>query len=260
MIPVAVSRSLEGPLDAPAVVLGSSLGTTRAIWEPQRPLLAAERRVVSYDHRGHGESPVPPAPYSIGDLGGDVLALLDALGLASVAYCGLSLGGMVGLWLAANAPERIESLIVICSSAHPGAPERWAQRAATVRAAGTTEPIVDAVMANWFTADFATHSPQRFAAAKAMLLSSPVEGYVGCCNAIEGLDLRRRLPQITAPTLVISAAGDGSLPPEHGREIATAIPGARFELLPHGAHIANVEEESAVNTLISEHLAVGTHV
>jgi 3-oxoadipate enol-lactonase len=260
MSAVALSYELEGPADAPVVVLASSLGTTRAMWEPQRRLLAADHRVVSFDHRGHGDSPVPSGPYSIEDLGGDALALLDALELASVSWCGISLGGMVGLWLAANAPERIERLIAICTSAHPSPSQGWAVRAATVLAAGGTQTIADAVVGRWFTPEFAAHSPGRVAAARAMLLSTPAEGYAGCCRALERLDLRADLPRITAATLVISAAGDLALPPEHGQAIAAVVPDSRFVLLPHGAHIATIEEETAVNPLIREHLAAGAHV
>jgi 3-oxoadipate enol-lactonase len=260
MSSVALSFEVEGPPGAPTVLLASSLGTTRAMWEPQRRLLAANHRVISFDHRGHGDSPVPPPPYSIEELGGDVLALLDTLALERASCCGISLGGMLGLWLAINAPERIERLIVICTSAHPEPSGQWAARAETVLAAGGTQTIADAVVGRWFTPEFAARSPERVAAAREMLLSSPAEGYAGCCGVLERLDLRDGLARISAPTLVISAAGDLSLPPEHGRAIAAAIPGARFELLPHGAHIVTIEEERDVNPLITEHLAAGAHV
>jgi 3-oxoadipate enol-lactonase len=249
---VELAHSVEGA--GPAVVLASSLGTTREMFAAQRALLARDRTVISYDHRGHGGSPVPPGPYTVADLGGDVLALIDRLELDRVSFVGLSLGGMVGLWLAANAPERVERLIVICSSAYAGPPEPWAQRSAAVIAAGGTQTIADAVVARWFTPAFATSHPETIATAKRWLLASPAVGYAGCCAAIETLDLRPQLGEITAPTLVISAADDEALPPPQGRTIAAGIPAARFELLPRGAHIVTIEEEETVNALITEYL------
>jgi pimeloyl-ACP methyl ester carboxylesterase len=129
---VALSHEISGPGDAPAVLLGGSLGTTAAMWEPQIPTLAAHRRVVSFDHRGHGRSPVPPGPYTIAELGGDVLALMDRLGLARVAYVGLSIGGMVGQWLGIHAPQRIGALVLICTTAAMDSPDPWRARAAAV--------------------------------------------------------------------------------------------------------------------------------
>jgi len=252
---VALAHSVEGA--GPAVVLASSLGTTREMFAGQRTLLARDHTVISYDHRGHGESPAPPGRYTIAELGGDVLALLDGLAVARASFVGVSLGGMVGLWLAANAPERIDRLIVICSSAHPGSPERWAERAATVLAAGSTAPIADAVVGRWFSREFAEREPGVVAAAKGWLLASPAVGYAGCCAAIEVLDLRPELERIAAPTLVISAAQDESLPPAHGRVIASGVAGSRFELLPRGAHIVTIEEEAAVNEMIVRHLGGG---
>jgi 3-oxoadipate enol-lactonase/4-carboxymuconolactone decarboxylase len=255
MSAVDLHFELDGASDAPPVVLSSSLGTTAAMWAPQRAALAADHRVISYDHRGHGDSPVPLGPYAIDDLGGDVLALLDRLEIERASWCGISIGGMVGLWLAANAPERIERLVVICSSAYAPPPSRWADRAAAVLAAGSTQTIADAVVERWFTADYAQRSPEGFAAAKAMLLSAPAEGYAGCCAVIERLDLREELARISAPTLVISAAGDEALPPEHGRAIADAIPQARFVLVEHGAHLVTIEQPAELNRLIATHLA-----
>ena len=144
--------------------MGGSLGTTMAMWEPQLPGLAATHRVLRFEHRGHGGSPVPNGPYSIDALGQDVLAMMDRLGLQRASYCGLSIGGMVGQWLAINAPERIEQLILICTSAYLPPAEGWHDRAATVRAAGTPEAVADAVLTRWFTPSFA-ESPSRRAGA-----------------------------------------------------------------------------------------------
>lgn len=252
---VELHHVLDGPAEGSPLVLSSSLGTTHAMWEPQRVALSAEHRLIRYDHRGHGSSPVPPGDYSIEELGADAIALLDRLGVSATAWCGSSLGAMVGLWLAINAPARIERLIVICSSAHAPPPSRWLERAAAVRAAGSTAAVADAVLERWFTPNFAKASPEAVEPAAAMLRATPAEGYAGCCAVVAGLDLRAGLPRIAAPTLVISAAQDAALPPEHGRAIADAIPGSRFELIAQAAHLASIERADLINQLVAEYLA-----
>lgn len=247
----------EGAADAPALVLGSSLGTTLEMWDPQVPELRAAHDLVRFDHRGHGRSPVPGGPYSIDDLGTDVLRLLDVMELARVSYCGLSLGGMVGMWLAINAPERIDRLVLLCTSAHLPPASGWHERAATVRSAGSSEPIADAVLGRWFTEPFKREHPDVVARHRRMVADTPPEGYAACCEAIAALDLRDRLPRIVAPTLVIGAAQDPSTPPEHQRAIAAAVPGARLEILDPCAHLASVERADLVSMLIAEHLKTG---
>jgi 3-oxoadipate enol-lactonase len=252
-VAVALHHEVSGPADAPALLLGGSLGTTLAMWESQAPL--AERlRTVRYDHRGHGRSPAPPGPYEIADLGRDALALMDRLGLAQASHCGVSLGGMVGMWLAANAPERVERLILICTSAHMAPASAWAERAATVRRTGGTEAIADAVVERWLTPEYAAARPDVRATLRDMLVGASPEGYAACCDAIGDMDLRPLLGRIAAPTLVISGAEDQAAPPEHQRLIADAIPGARHEVLSPAAHIAPVEQAEAINSLILEHL------
>jgi 3-oxoadipate enol-lactonase len=247
----------EGAADAPALVLGSSLGTTLEMWDPQVPQLRAGHDLVRFDHRGHGRSPVPSGPYSIDELGTDVLRLLDVMELARVSYCGLSLGGMVGMWLAINAPERIDRLVLLCTSAHLPPASGWHERAATVRSAGSSEPIADAVLGRWFTEPFKREHPDVVARHRRMVADTPPEGYAACCEAIAALDLRDRLPRIVAPTLVIGAAQDPSTPPEHQRAIAAAVPGARLEILDPCAHLASVERAELVSMLIAEHLKTG---
>ncbi len=254
MSSVALHHVLDGPADGAPIVLSASLGTTHALWEPQLPALAARYRVIRYDHRGHGSSPAPPGDYSLADLGMDVLALLDRLEIATTAWCGVSLGGMVGLWLAINAPERLNSLVVICSSAHAPPASRWLERAAAVRAAGSTAVVADAVLAGWFTPEFARSDPQAVERAGGMLRSTPAGGYAGCCAAVASLDLRDGLARIELPTLVASAAQDTALPREHGLAIAAAVRGARFTLIERAAHIANIEQPALVSRLILDHL------
>jgi 3-oxoadipate enol-lactonase len=249
---VDVSYEIAGAQDAPVLVLSNSLGSTGAMWDPQVPTLAERLRVVRYDHRGHGGSPVPPGPYALADLGADALALLDRLALERVHWCGLSLGGMVGMWLAINAPERIDRLVLCCTSAQLGPPEMWAQRAETVRAEGV-EAIADAGIGRWLTEGFIEREPQAAAAVRAMLVATPDEGYAGCCAAIEHMDLLPELGAIRAPTLVIAGRQDPATPPEHGERIAAGIAGARLELVD-AAHMATVEQPDAMTDLIAGHL------
>jgi 3-oxoadipate enol-lactonase len=250
---VTVHHKTAGPRDAPVLLMAGSLGTNLRMWDSQLPL-ADRLRLVRLDHRGHGESPTPPGPYEIEDLGRDVLGLMDALGIERASLCGLSLGGMVGMWLGAHAPERLERLILICTAAHMPPASAWQQRSAAVLGAGTTEPIADAVVDRWLTPGFASAHPELRADLRAMLVATSPEGYAWCCGAIERMDLRGDLPGIRSPTLVISGAEDQATPPKRQREIAEAIPGARHEVVGPAAHVAAVEQPAAVNRLIAEHL------
>jgi 3-oxoadipate enol-lactonase len=249
----ALHYEVAGPDDAPAVLMGTSVGTPLAMWDRQLPL--AERlRLVRFDHRGHGRSPVPPGQWEIADLGRDVIELMDSLGLERAHYCGLSMGGMVGMWLAANAPERVDRLVLLCTSAHMPPPSLWQERIDAVLAADSVEPLADATIARWLTPEFAATHPDVREWIRAMLVSTPAAGYAGCCGAIQRMDLRPSLPSIGAPTLVVSGAGDPSTPPDHQALIAAAIPEARHVILEPAAHLAAVEQADEVNRLILEHL------
>jgi 3-oxoadipate enol-lactonase len=179
---------------------------------------------------------------------------MDALGIERAAYVGLSIGGMVGQWLAVHAPQRLAALVVICSAAHLPPPDPWRERAATVRAAGTAEVVADAVVARWFTPRFAAARPHVVSRHRAMIATTDAEGYASCCEAIAGLDVRAGLPAVMTPTLVIGGAQDPAIPPEHQRAIAAAIPGSRLEILDPAAHLATVERPGEVTQLIGAHL------
>lgn len=256
--PVALAASpLDGPDGAPVLVLGNSLGTSRDCWALSAPVLARHFRVLRYEHRGHGapraQSPAPPGPYSIDDLGGDVLALLDARGVERALYCGVSLGGMVGMWLASHAPDRIAGLGLSCTSAFMPPAEGWTQRAAAVRASGSGS-VAAQVVSRWFTPAWQAAHPEVPEAFVAGLAATSDEGYAGCCEAIAAMDLRQDLGSITAPTLVISGAQDPSTPPCHGAAIASAIPGARLRVVRGAAHLANVSNAAEVTALLIPHL------
>jgi 3-oxoadipate enol-lactonase len=250
---VAVHAVAEGPADAPVVVMSHSLGMTLDMWRPQAEALAREFRVVRYDLRGHGRSPVPPGPYEIADLGADIVALLDRLGVERAHLCGLSLGGMASLWTAAHHPARVARLVACCTSALLGPPAYWAERIGAVHGRGM-EAVSEMVVARWFTAPWRARHPERTAEMRAVIAASPPDGYIACCEAIEHMDLRAELGAIRAPTLAIAGAADRSTPPDHLRQIADAIPGARLAIVDDAAHIANLEQPQAVTELIRGHL------
>jgi 3-oxoadipate enol-lactonase len=248
-----VAYERAGRDGAPTLVFSNSLGSTTWMWERQAAALGEHFDVVRYDHRGHGRSPVPPEPYDLADLGADVLALLDGIGAQRVHWCGLSLGGMVGMWMAINAPERIDRLVLCCTSAKLGPPEMWADRAATVREQGV-DAIADAGLERWLTAGFREREPEVTAQVRAMLASTPAAGYAGCCGVIERMDLVDQLGAVAAPTLVVAGAQDPATPPEHGERIAAAVRGARLEVVEDCAHLAAVEQPETISQLIAGHL------
>jgi 3-oxoadipate enol-lactonase len=251
---VRLHHVMHGSATAPALVLGGSLGTTLEMWSSQLPALTERFRVVTFDHRGHGESDSPETPCSLDDLGADVVALLDRLSLKRVSYAGLSLGGMIGMWLAANVPDRIDRLALLCTSANLNAPQYWHSRAALVRADGM-KSIVDPVVERWFTPTFAKRQPAVVTGFKDMIGSARPMTYAACCDAIATMDLTPSLPTIAAPTIVVAGGADLAIPIDHGRAIAEAIPLTRLVVAPDAAHLANVEQPDLINELLIRHLA-----
>src|SRR6516225_606980 len=224
---IRLVSSMEGPDDAPVLILANPIGTTRAIWDAQARVLREDFRLLRFELRGHGvpgaQSDAPPGPYSIAELGTDVLGLMRDHGVAAAAYCGISIGGMIGLWLAANAPERISSLVVCCAAITP-MPSRqaWLDRAALVRSAGMAA-ISEMIPPRWFTADFIARQPAAVSAVVDMLLGTDPQGYAGCAEAIADLDLVPALGAIKAPTLVLAGAEDPAAPPWQGARTALGI-------------------------------------
>jgi 3-oxoadipate enol-lactonase / 4-carboxymuconolactone decarboxylase len=249
-VTVNLHHVLEGPEHAPVILFASSLGTTHAMWDDQAAALSREFRVLRYDHRGHGGSPVPPGPYTIADLAGDALALLDRLGIERVTFVGLSIGGAVAMTAALRAPERIERLVLCSTAAYFGPPEQWIERAATVRTDGV-EAVAPAALERWLTPEA---PPQHRDRLEAMLLATPREGYAACAEALGGYDVRGRLGARTMPVLAIAGADDPTTPPDTMQQVVDEIPGARLHVLESARHIANVERADAFNRSLAAFL------
>ena len=230
---------LDGRDDRPVLMLAHSLGQDHGMWDAQASDLSPHFRVLRYDIRGHGASASTPGDYSIDELGNDALGLADALGIDQFAFCGVSLGGMIGLWLAAHAPARLTAAVLANTSARPGAERMETRRKAVL--AGGMQAVAGAVMGRFFSPRMIAENPPAVAAARRTLLATDPTGYAGCCGAIRDLDLTTVLERIRLPVLVISGELDASLPwSGHGEVLARAIPGARVVHLPT-AHLSNLE-------------------
>jgi len=240
--------SVEGRDGGPTLMLSNSLGCTMAMWEPQMPALTKLFRVIRYDRRGHGKSGMN-GPVTMERYGKDVLAILNDLNIDKVHWCGLSMGGMVGQWLGANAPERFNKMILANTSCYYPDPTNWHNRIKAVREGGLAA-VADAVISGWLTSDFRERAPEATAKMKAMLLASPVEGYLAACEALSTLDQRALLPNIKSPVLVIAGRQDNATPVAAGEFIRSQIPGASMTLLD-AAHISNVEQSHAFTEAVA---------
>jgi 3-oxoadipate enol-lactonase / 4-carboxymuconolactone decarboxylase len=245
---------IAGPPGAPPLVLLNAVGASTEMWAPQLGALREQFRVIGIDTRGHGSSPpAPPGTHcDIAELGRDVVAALDRIGEGRVHLAGLSLGGMVAMWIAAHHPERVHRLGLICTSAHVAPGPFWLERATLVRRAGLSA-IQEPVVARWITPALAQRDPELVGRLTAMLLTTDAESYAQCCEAFGSLDLRADLPRIAAPTLVIATNDDPATPPDHSREIVAGIAGSRLELLDDAAHLATVEQGGVITVLLLEH-------
>lgn len=254
---IVAHYELVGPRGAPLVLFANSLGTNFHVFDPQAAHLGTRYRILRYDMRGHGLSDCPlagAAGYRMDQLGADALALLDALGESRAAFCGLSIGGMVGQVVAARAPERISALVLLDTAARIGPPELWDGRVAAIRRGGVAA-IAAGVLARWFTPGFAAAHPETVRGVKNMLERTPADGYIGCGLAIRDADLAGEDARIACPTLVVVGAHDQATPPASAQALAAAIAGARVELLAAAAHISSLEQPEALNRLLDGFLA-----
>jgi 3-oxoadipate enol-lactonase len=232
--------AVDGDEGAPALILSNSLGTDLGMWEPQLAAFSRHFRVVRYDRRGHGKSGVTAPPYTMEMLGRDVLAIMDGLNIKKANWCGLSMGGMVGQWLGAKAPERFERLVLCNTSCFYADKDSWNDRIATVKKNGVA-PLAAAVAGRWFTEGFIAREPATVERLRKMVEATSPEGYIGCCDAIRAMDHRELLGKIKAPTLVIAGKHDMATPVMNGEFIRDNIPGAKMTVLD-AAHISNVEQ------------------
>jgi 3-oxoadipate enol-lactonase len=236
---------IDGDPKAPALLFSNSLGTTHELWEPQAGRFATSFCVIRYDTRGHGLSDAPPGEYTIGQLGGDAIAVLDAAGVSRAHICGLSLGGLTAMWLGIHVAERIESLVLASTGAKIGTSAIWQERIDQVKARGL-ESIAEGAKGRWFTEEFRAAHPDVVDQHVRMLVSGPANGYMGCCAVLRDTDLRNEIAAIATPTLVIAAVDDPVTPPANAELMKSRIPNARLAML-EGSHIENVEQAEAFN-------------
>jgi len=255
-VSVEVAHTLEGPDDAPVIAFSNSLGTTGMMWDAQAAALSDRFRILRYGTRGHGGTPATPGPYTMEELAGDVIALLDRLRLDRVSFCGLSIGGMTGMWLGVNAPECIERLAVCCTAMQLPPAEMWIERAAQVRAEGM-ESVIDATMERWFTPAFPKRSPEVVERIRSTFLETEPEGYAGCCEALAQFDMRGQLDAIAAPTLLIAGEDDPVGTPERASAMAGEIEGSRLVILPEARHLPAVEQADAVTRELEQLVGAG---
>lgn len=249
---LCLNYAFEGPKNAPILVLSNSLGSTLEMWAPQLPALLTRFRLLRYDTRGHGATDVSPGPYAIAQLGGDVIALLDHLQLDRVHFCGLSLGGLTGMWLAINHPQRIDRLALCNTAAKIGTAEIWTARMQAIRSQGMAS-VAAQVIERWFTPRYRSLHPALVEKMQAGIAATPAEGYAGCSAAIRDADLRDAIAAIRAPTLVIAGTHDPSTPAADGQFVAQRIAAARYLELD-AAHLSNWEQADAFTAALVDFL------
>jgi 3-oxoadipate enol-lactonase len=243
---------VEGPSDAPAVIMAHALGADLTMWDPQASVLSRRFRVVRYDSRGHSNGPSATGPLTLADLGRDALAILDALGIARAHWVGLSMGGSIGQWLLIHRRERIERAILANTAAYLGPASAWDARIKAVREGGVAA-IAPAIIERWFTKEFREREPQVVARILKILQSTPADGYAACAAAVRDMDLREDIKTVCAPVLVIASRHDLSASPQLGAEIAASIAGSRLLTL-EAAHLSNIEAADAFNRAAIEFL------
>ena len=248
---------LDGPQGAPVLVLSNSLGTDLGMWDTQMPAFTEHFQVLRYDTRGHGQSLVTQGPYTIAQLGADVLALLDALKIERAHFCGLSMGGLIGQWLGINAGSRLNKLVVCNTAAKIGEPSVWNPRIETVlrEGAAAMAGLRDASIARWFTPDFAQANPQQAKRITDMLAATSPQGYAANCAAVRDADFRDQLGSITVPMLVIAGTEDAVTPPSGSRFIQEHVQGAQYAEF-HAAHLSNVQAGDAFSRRVLDFLLV----
>jgi 3-oxoadipate enol-lactonase len=250
---VRLYHATSGDPDGVPVVFANSLGTDFRIWDRLLPLLPPGLKLVRYDMRGHGLSDAPEGEYFMGDLVADAAGLIEALGLRGAVFVGLSIGGVVAQGLAAERPDLLRAVVLSNTAAKIGTEESWRDRIATVREGGI-DAIADRILEVWFTRRFRAERPDELVLWRNMLTRTPLAGYLGCCAALAGTDLRESTPGIQLPVLAIGGDEDGSTPADLVRETVADIPGAQFKLIGRSGHIPCIEAPGVLAWLIAEFL------
>lgn len=244
---------LDGPAEAPMLVLANSLGAELDMWEPQLDAFAQAFQVLRFDLPGHGRSPDPEGTFTIHDIAAGVVGLLDGVGVERASLCGLSLGGAVAMALAGGFPDRVERVVLACTTARFGTPEMWRERAVLVRREGVGA-VVEPALERWFTKGFRQRRPEIIQTYREHYLRTSTDGYAGCCDALAGWDFRGQLDSVRAPALVVCAEGDPVVPPDDARATTEALPEARLELIADAAHLVNVERPRVFERAVMAHL------
>lgn len=252
---ITLNTKLDGPEGAPWLILSNSLGANQSMWDPQIAPLSEHFRILRYDTRGHGESDAPVGPYSFADLNGDVIALMDHFAIDRAAFMGLSMGGMTGLGLALDHPERITRLV--CADARADAPppfrQMWDERIAKVESGGLNA-IVEGTLQSWFTADWLDLHPDLADGVRRMILGNSRDGYIACCGALQGLDYLRHVGRIECPVLYIGGDQDKGADPLVMSDMANRTPNGRYEAIANAAHVSNLNRPAAFNRIAGSFL------
>ena len=250
---LSLHYEIDGSDKSPCLILSNALGTSLELWAPQLPVLADHFKLLRYDGRGHGCSGVASAVCTVAKFGEDVIALMDHAAIERAHFCGIGLGGMVGLWLASHYPTRIERLIVSNAAALVGPAAIWDARIQQVRGGGL-DAIAPTIIERWFTRDFQQHAVHQVSLVRSMLLATSVAGYIAGCNALRDADLRNSLDSIECPTLVLGGRFDKTTSPAQSRQLAEHIHHARYTEL-NAAHLMNWEVAQSYTTLVKDFLS-----
>jgi 3-oxoadipate enol-lactonase len=254
---VSLNTRVDGAEGAPWVVLSNSLGSNLSMWDGQIELLTSKYRVLRYDHRGHGASDVPPGPYSLDKLVGDVIELMDHFGIEKADWIGLSMGAMTGMGLAIHHPDRFGRMVL--ADGRADAPEMframWDQRIAVVSEGGT-EAVADGTLGMWLTEDWRAANPEATAAVRAMIASTDPKGYIACCQGLKELDYLKDLGSVRVPVLYICGAEDKGAPPDVMKAMKAATPGAAYVEIPAAGHVPNINRPEAFNAALAQFLEV----
>jgi len=248
---INVNVEISGNPDGPTVMMSHSLACDMSMWAPQIKVLESDFKVIRYDTRGHGASEVTPSPYDLKLLGADAVALMDALGIPSAHWIGISMGGMVGQWMAIHYPRRIERLILADTGLDmPEEVQSWWQKKIDLARSNGMDSLLEATLEDWFTADYRAANPPALQHLRENFLAMPIEGYVGCIWAIRGLHLIQRIPEIKSPTLIIVGKQDLGTPVEVSELMHSMIPDSKLVVIEGAAHLSNLNQPEAFNQTI----------